>query len=232
MLRSTEALLGENPPHSRYLEAYRRLRTSVLALRDERPFRSLMITSASPNEGKTVTSLNLAMLIAQTGMKVTLVDGDFAHPVVHRLWELPEAPGITDACLENIELEELIKPTEIDTLKVVTAGRAHMRGPDLVSGNMMPILMNGLVDRSDLVVVDSAPVLGSAGTLQLARMVECILMVVRARENVGPARRSLKLLKDIGRDVRGLIVNDILGQDDQGHSYYYYYGYGAPSEPR
>ncbi|NPV45563.1 MAG: CpsD/CapB family tyrosine-protein kinase [Armatimonadetes bacterium] len=222
MLRSNEVLLGQDPPHSNYLEAYRRLRTTVFALRDETPFRSLLITSAAPNEGKSVISMNISLLIAQAGFRVILVDGDFAHPGVHLEWELREAPGITDACLTNMDPEAIIQPTELDTLRVVTAGAAASRGPDLASSPQMPAIMQALAERCDLLIADSAPVLGSAGTLQLARMVDCVVLVARARGNVAPVRRALKLLKDVGRDPRGIIVNDILDQDTPAHSYYYY----------
>ena len=222
MLRSTEVLLGEKPPQSHYLEAYRRLRTALFALRDEHPFRSLLITSASPNEGKSVVAINIATLIAQAGLQVILVDGDFAHPVIHHELEMEPVPGITDVCTGQAELEQILQQTESDSLKIVSAGSAASSGPDLASGSTMPSVMSRLVDRSDLVIVDSGPVLGSAGTLQLARMVDCVLVVARARENVGAARRALKLLKDVGRDPRGIIVNDILEQDSQAQSYYYY----------
>lgn len=222
MLRSNEVLLGQDPPHSNYLEAYRRLRTALFALRDDRPYRSLLITSAAPNEGKTVTSLNISVLIAQAGFRVILVDGDFAHPGIHYEWELAEAPGITDACVSPLDINKIIQSTELETLKVVTAGAASLRGSDLASSAQMPAIMNSLMDHCDLLVIDSAPVLGSAGTLQLARMVDCVVMVARARGNVAPVRRAMKLLKDIGRDPRGIIVNDILAQDTPAHTYYYY----------
>lgn len=222
MLRSNEVLLGQDPPHSNYLEAYRRLRTTLFALRDETPFRSLLITSAAPNEGKSVISMNLSLLIAQAGFRVILVDGDFAHPGVHLEWELREAPGITDACLTNMDPDAFIQPTELDTLRVVTTGAAAARGPDLASSPQMPAVIQALAQRCDLLIADSAPVLGSAGTLQLARMVDCVVLVARARGNVAPVRRALKLLKDVGRDPRGIIVNDILAQDTPAHSYYYY----------
>ena len=221
MLRSNETLLGQNPPQSQYLEAYRRLRANLLALREEQPFKSILVTSALPNEGKTCVMLNLSTIMAQGGLRVIVVDADFAHPRLHEEWQLRESPGLTDACCTaRLAVDSVIQETELPLLKAVPAGDATEAGPDLASGTVMAEVLQELGQRADLVIVDSAPVLGYAGTLQLARMVDCVLLVARARGSVGPVRRALKLLKDIGRDVRGIIVNDILEQDEA-HPYYY-----------
>lgn len=221
MLASDETLLGLTPPPSRYLEAYRHLRASVMALHEQQPFKSLLVTSASPDEGKTSVVLNLSVLLAQAGLRVTVVDGDFVHPSVHVRWGLRAAPGLSDACAHGLTPGAATQATELATLSAVTAGGMAELGADLASGAAMAEFMKSLEARCDLVIVDSAPVLGYAGTLQLARMVDCVVLVARARENVGPIRQALRLLKDVGRDARGVIVNDVLQQDSGGPAYYY-----------
>lgn len=220
MLVSNETLLGLTPPQSDYLEAYRHLRTAIMALQEPRPFKSLLVTSASANDGKTSVVLNLGVLMALAGLRVVVVDGDFAAPSVHVTWGLLPSPGLTDACVHNFAPELIAQHTELPTLTVVTAGDITELGADLASGTAMPRVIQALADRNDLVIVDSAPVLGYAGTLQLARMVDTVVVVARAREDVGPVRQALRLLKDVGRDPRGVIVNDILTQDSHGHAYF------------
>jgi len=222
MLISSETLLGQSPPHSRYLEAYRRLRTALSAMREQKPFHSLLITSASPNEGKTVTTLNLGVLMAQTGIRVIVVDCDFAHPAVEGAWSLKSAPGLTDICVGKATVDEVLQPTEMELLQAVSAGSMASNGADLASRESMREAIIGIGAKCDLVLLDSAPVLGYAGTLQLARMVDACVLVARARGQVAPIRQALKMLKDIDREVGGVIVNDVLEQDAQMHPYYYY----------
>jgi polysaccharide biosynthesis transport protein len=225
MLTSSETLLGLSPPQSHYLEAYRRLRTALMVLREQGPFRSLLVTSASPSEGKTSVSLNLGLLAAQTGLRVTIVDGDFAYPAIHERWGMLPAPGLIDACLQKAAVDTILQATELETLKFVATGSMPQEGFDLASGAAMPGVLAAIAERCDLMVIDSAPVLGYASTLQLARMVDAVVLVARARRQVGPVRTALKMLKDIGRDPRGIIVNDILEQDTQTRPRYYsYYG--------
>lgn len=115
-------VLAHNP-RSPLAEAYRVLRTNLQFAMVDRPLRTLVVTSAGPREGKSVTSANLAVAVAQTGARVVLVDADLRRPNQHKLFTLPNQTGLTSAIVsDDLDRQALLKPTPIPGLSVMTSG--------------------------------------------------------------------------------------------------------------
>lgn len=191
------------------------MRAAILAYHAQKRFKSLLVTSASHGEGRTSVVLNLGIAAAQSGMQVILVDADFVNPALDRELGLQPTPGLTDACVEPLSLAQVVQDTDIRGLRAVTSGNQVSSGPDLAGAPAMEKILSDLTREADLVVLDSSPVLGYGSTLQLAPLAEEVVLVARARGNITPVRRALKLLKDVGREVRGVVINDILAHDLQ-----------------
>jgi len=225
-MRQLGPLLGPTPLASEYLEAYRALRAAVLSLQKEEAPQAILVTSATPGEGKTTVSVNLATVMALAEKKTLLVDGDFRRPELHLLFELPEGPGLTDVCVGAARLEQAIRRTYLPHLFVLTAGSRIEEGADLMGSARMNQLMVELKQEFEFSIIDSAPVNAFAGALQIAVMVDVVLFVVRSRTYAGPVQRALRALESVGANVPGIVLNDVMEADREvSMSYSYYRGY-------
>lgn len=189
----------------------------------------IMVTSAIEGEGKTFTSLNLAMSIAlDPDFSVTLVDGDTARRDLSRILGLAEAPGLLNLLAdEDLDPSGLIRPTDIETLSVLPAGHHHALSEELLSSDRMARRVSQLrgIGANHIVLFDAAPVLAAPETVTLSQHVAQIAMVVKAsstrQHEVTMALESLDSSKAIN-----MILNQSLGRPG-GERYGGYYGYGA-----
>lgn len=199
----------------RNVDAYQILGTNVLAAVEARAARTIVVTSARPGEGKSVTAANLALVIARSGKRVVLMSADTRNDRLGRLMGLPMSPGLTDVLARNLRLEQALVPMgqhgfEVRTLVVLPAG--HIRGdpaPLLGSQAMVDVLaaITGQAG-ADLIVIDAAPVLGMADTLALAPLADALLLVVDGRRATHAAvGRVRKQLNQVNASVLGAILN-------------------------
>lgn len=220
-------LVNLHDPHSAVAEEYRKLKSSVVKMTKGDQFRNtLMITSSLPNEGKTLTALNLAMSLAQEiDHTVLLIDADLRRPSLHRYLEIEQGPGLADVLMGEAEIGETIVPTGIGKLSVIRAGRKVDSPAELFSSQRMNELVQELKHRypDRYLIFDTPPVLPFAETRSLGQLVDGILFVVMERlagqENINDAIESLK-----GCSLLGLVYNSAeLAANDQRYSYYHNY---------
>ncbi len=205
-------------------EAVRALRNSILLGNFDRHYRSLLVTSAAPGDGKTTTAANLAAAHAEQGKRTLLIDGDLRRPSVHRNFNLPGAVGLSNALLGEISWREaLIQTGGLPDLYILPAGPPSRRASDLVGRGLSELLEEASVEY-DLVILDAPPLLGFAEPLQMATAVDGVIVVARAgRTNRRAVASVLATLHRLRAKVVGLVLNEV--HAELSDSYYYYGNY-------
>ena len=216
-------------PHSTVAEAYRTLRTNIEFSSVDTPIRTLLVTSSTADEGKTVTAANLAVVFAQAGKRVLLVDADLRKPGVHRLFDLSNTHGLTTLLRnDSASLDAIAQPTEQDNLRVLTTGPLPANPAELAGSQRMRTVIDQLKSETDLVILDSPPLRSMSDAAIIGSFVDGTLFVIDAqrsrRRYVRMARESLA---KTGANVLGVVLNRVPMRRADGQSAY---GnpYGAP----
>ncbi len=224
-------IVTQHDPKSPISEAYRTLRTNFQFATIKLKPKTVMVTSAVPGEGKTTTAVNLAVTMADRGMRVLIVDTDLRRPNVHRVLRMERGPGLADVLREGLDPKSVIRPTRIENLWIISSGRVPPNPSELIGSDHMATLMGQLGDEFDLVICDAPSVLVVTDPVLLATHVDTCMMVVSTnnarRETV---IRAKKLLTTAQVDVAGVVVNGL--ETTRRHYYYYYYYYDDGSQGR
>jgi len=217
---------------SGFHESIRTLRNSILLGSFDRQYRSLLITSAAPGEGKTTTAANLATAHAEQGKRTLLIDGDLRRPSVHRNFNLPSVVGLSNVLLGEIPWRDAVVKVEgLEQLNILAAGPPSRRASDLIGRGLAELLEEASSDY-DLVVLDAPPLLGFAEPLQMATAVDGVIVVARAGQTSRKAVASvLATLNRLRAKVVGLVLNEVHKELSDSYYYYgYYRSYYAPKE--
>ncbi|MDP3000769.1 MAG: polysaccharide biosynthesis tyrosine autokinase [Bryobacterales bacterium] len=206
-------------------EAVRSLRNSILLTDFDRSLRSVLMTSASPSEGKTTVAVHLAAVHAEQHHRTLLIDGDLRRPSVHKFFEIPNNIGLSKVLLHGFPWREaLVKPRPEADLYVLPAGPVTRRSADLI-GKILPQLLEEAAEEFDLIILDAPPLLGFPEPLQMAAAVDGVIVVTRAGQtNRTAVATLLHTLSRLRATVVGLVLNEV--HKDMSHSYYYYGYYG------
>ena len=224
MLVSTETILGADPPRSAYLESYRVLRTSLLALQEKTPFRTVLITSPGQGEGKSTISINVCTMLGLTERRTVIVDCDFYGSGLSGVLGLVDREGASDLDSRNPRPQDLVVNTEVPALGFLPSGTAVDKGPELIATGTMGRALDQLKEDAEFVWCDCTPVSGFGTALALARVVDIVFLVALARSPAVQVQRCLSLLGELGASIGGVIVNDVLPGDSAVYrSYHRYY---------
>ena len=227
----TLRLVAHCEPLSPASECYRSLRTSLLATREERP-QVVAVTSALPSEGKSLTALNCAVVLAQHGASVLLVDADLRQPSLHTAFELPQEPGLSELLTGMTSSQEAeAKSSTLPDLTVLTAGRARGCPAESLAGADMAARIADWRARFDYVVLDTPPVSLFTDAVQLGRQADAVLLVARygvtTRYALG---HTVEVLRRGNAEPVGIVLNGI--DPKYRDSYYHRYGYPVASWER
>ena len=221
-------------PRSPIAEAYRTIRTGIRFASVDKPIRTLVVTSAGPSEGKSTTAANLAIVMAQSGKKVLLVDADLRKPVQHKLWELPNNLGLTGALLfqqGTIDTDKLFTSTPIENLHVMTSGQIPPNPSELLGSQKMQQITEQLLQTFDLLVFDTPPVLAVTDAVVLGQIVDAVAAVIDAGTTREPALiQTMQQFQKGQAHVIGFILNRFQAQRSGSYYYYYYDEYYAEDE--
>ena len=184
------------------------------------------MTSSIPGEGKTTTAANLAVAFAQAGRRTILLDGDFRKPGIHRIFDLPNAHGLSSLLRSDATgLDEVTQSTEQENLRVITTGPLPPNPAELLGSQRMRTILGRLAEASDLVVVDSPPLQAVTDAALLASITDGTLLVIDAgRTRRGAIRRGREALAQAGARVLGVTLNRLPERSGGGYYYYDYYG--------
>ncbi|HEX2251162.1 MAG TPA: Wzz/FepE/Etk N-terminal domain-containing protein [Gemmatimonadales bacterium] len=246
---NANALGTMTQPFSIGVEAFRMLRTSLVWCEQGDNMKTLVVTSAAPGEGKTLTSANLSVTFAYDGLRVLLVDCDVRRPRLHGLFQVPRSPGLMELLAPSYSgdgaqsltfnpsagrtdsgrpVTDVIRPTTVRGLSLLTCGALPTNPSGLLSGVRMRALLQELSKSFDLVILDTPPVLATADAGILASLADGVLLVVRAGQTDRiAAKRAHQQLVNVGARVVGTVLNDPGGEVSQYGDYYYPYDYAV-----
>ncbi len=208
-------------------EAYRTLRTNLQFSSLDRPLRCLVVTSALATEGKTTTVANLAVVMAQGGKRVVLVDADLRRPSVHRVFGLPNRGGLTDALVQELAaLNGFLQDTGVENLRVLTSGPIPPNPQELLASQRMEELLHRLQSEADIVLIDTPPSLVVADANVLAARTDGVVLVVNAdRTRRVAVQQATEDLRQVGANLLGGVLNMVDIRRGRGAGYYSYHGY-------
>ena len=213
-------LITLTEPKSAASEAFRTLRTNIQFAGLDQPCRSIVVTSAGPEEGKTTSAANFGVVAAQAGSRVCVVDSDLRRPTLHRLFKLANTRGLTTALLEGLAFAEVAQPTMVPKLSVLTSGPLPPNPAELVGSHRMRECLQTATEAFDLVVCDSPPLLAVGDAAALAAQCDGVIFVIRAGKT---AHEVLRRIVDQIESVKGRILGVVLNRADPRRDGYYYY---------
>ena len=207
---SLEMLRPDDQRHQ-LVESYRNLRSTLLfmPLDGARP-KTLLVTSAVPNEGKSTTSINLALVLAFAGMKTLLIDADLRRGAIHDSFGAPRDPGLTDVLGHNVNWKLAIRTTGIENLHLLPRGRNVPQPSEYLLNKATDRLLQALYPLYDYIVIDSSPVLAADDTASLAPKIDATLFVTRMGfTSAKMTRKSLEILYKRQANIPGVILNQV-----------------------
>ena len=231
-----EAMKDNRSPIS---EAYRSLRTSLQFSTPQGLPSSLLITSASPSEGKSTTAIGIATTLGQMGLKVLLIDADLRKSSIHKRLQIPNERGLSNYLIGGMDAADTLQVTPMENVYAITSGPLPPNPAELLSGSRMADLVHAAGDAYDIVVVDGPPIIGLADAPLLAGATQGTLLLVSANST---RKRALRVAVRRMLVVRANIIGMVLNKFDRreagygygygyGYSDYEYYGYGQKQLP-
>ncbi|MDW0116315.1 CpsD/CapB family tyrosine-protein kinase [Sporosarcina thermotolerans] len=221
--KAARTLIAHNDPRSVNSEQFRTIRTGIDFSMPDKELETLLITSAAPSEGKSTVAANIAVVYAQNGKKVLLVDADLRKPTVHYTFSLVNNVGLTNLLAKNTTLQVAVKKSEVEGLDILTCGSIPPNPAELLGSKSMDNVIEMLKEHYDLVIFDAPPLLSVTDGQILGQKCDGIILVVSAgsteKENIVKAKEALALTKTT---ILGVVLNNFTLTKD--HYYYNYYG--------
>jgi capsular exopolysaccharide synthesis family protein len=211
-------------PNSALADAYRVLRTNLIFTSAETTGRVILVTSASPGEGKTTTLANLATALAQNGAKVLAVDADLRRPTLNHHFGLQKTPGLSDLIVGKAAASQAIQSTKVNGLQLLPCGYQPPNPAELLGSPMMKQILEAIRAHYDWVLIDAPPLLAMADAPVLCALVEGVVLVLAAEAATKPAvMRAIDQVRSVGGKITGVVLNRV---NLERNSYYYsqYYG--------
>src|SRR5690625_8031 len=215
-------LITKLNPRSPVSEQYRTIRTNLQFSSVDEDLQSILITSAGPGAGKSITAANLAVVYAQQGLKTLLIDADLRKPTVHYTFRLNNLTGLSNVLVGSSTLENAVERVDVDYLDVLSCGPIPPNPAELLASKRMEEILYQANELYDIVIFDTPPALAVADAKILANIVDGSLVVVRSKiTKIEEAERTIELIKDSKARLLGTILND---REKTNSNYYYYYG--------
>jgi capsular exopolysaccharide synthesis family protein len=247
VLRKMLNLASHFAPKTMIAESFRALRTNIQFSEGDRNIRTIAITSTSPQEGKTMVSANLAISLAQSGLKTLLVGSDLRKPMLGILFGLEETPGLTEIILGDypwshtvktitdiiimgkISLDDVIMTPGMDNLNIITSGTIPPNPAELIDSDRLMTFIEEAKKQYDIIIFDSTPVLSAADAAILGQKMDGVLIVYRVGAvSKGLLKRTATQLQQVKCNIIGIILNGMkpdISPDFPDYKYYKYYSY-------
>ncbi len=220
-----DVLITAKQPRSPITEAFRALRTNLQYASFNLPIHTLLVTSPSPEDGKTTVAANLASVIAQGGRTVALVDADLRRPRLHKILQISNRVGLTDLFIHPQDhLNGVVKQTEIAGLHALTSGNLPPNPSELLGSERMSIILNQVASHFDTIILDTPPLLVVTDALVLATHVDGVLVVIKPSVTKRAAlKHLLEQLLQVKANVIGVVMNDVKINRSRSYNYHGYY---------
>jgi len=218
-------------PTSPVAESYRQIRTEILSLlTKDANQKVIVITSAEPQAGKTMTSANIAIALSQNGHKVLFIDADLRKPQLHKIFNLEKQDGLSDYLTGNTDpssvlMSQILQDSGIENLKVVTSGKKVNNPAELIGSRKMADFIAQAKSMFDFVIFDSSPVISVTDSVILSDMSDAAIQVVRSGRILAPAAIKVKeKLMNTKAKFLGVVLNALKAEHSD-YGYYHYYKY-------
>ena len=223
-------------PKSPISEQFRTLRTNINFMAIDHPIKTLALTSATVSEGKSTVTDNLAVVWAQNGQRVLLVDADLRRPILYRTFDLDNQQGLTTILTSRdhrIDLNKIIQPSGIENLSLLPSGPIPPNPAELLSSHRMQDFLAAAKKWYDMVIVDVPPMLEVTDTQVISHNLDAIVLVVKQgqTQKLG-AKRAVELLKLAHANLLGYVMNDVESESSYGYGYGYGYGYSSDEDDK
>jgi capsular exopolysaccharide synthesis family protein len=228
--KQPQLILTSDTLHTHFAEAYRALRANISFSGVDNPLKTVVVTSASSNEGKTTTVINLGIIMAQAGPRVLIVDTDLRRPSIHEvmgLWNSRRGPllGLSNVMVGAAKMDDVIMETNFDRLGLVPAGAMPPNPSELLGSRRLQVVMNELKERADFVLFDTPPCLAYSDAFLISSLADGVLYVFRAgNQDKAAQRRVQKQMQQAKVRILGAVFNDVDMEESTGT--YSYYGNG------
>ncbi|HEX8183526.1 MAG TPA: polysaccharide biosynthesis tyrosine autokinase, partial [Blastocatellia bacterium] len=191
-------------------EAYRAVRTSILLSAASRPPKVILITSGQPGEGKTTTTINTAISLTQLGASVLVMDCDLRKPMIHKVFGLDEAQGLSTYLSGDVRIEKVVHSAGITNLSLVPCGIIPPNPSELISSEKMKALLQAMSEQYDHILIDSPPLMNVSDSVILSSMVDGVILVVHGGKSTRTvARRARQELMNVGAKIFGVVLNNV-----------------------
>jgi len=229
--RERAELVSRDHPGGPASEAYRTLATNVRFLRSQRPVGIVVVTSALPGEGKSATTANLAVVLAETGIKTLLIDADLRRPRAERFLGVPQGPGLREVLQGTTPINELVMSTDVPNLSIVRSGQIPHDPVALLAGPHASAAFHDMRGLADIIVCDAPPTLPVADASILAEVADIVLFVHDpAISNRTALEDAVRQLRTAGADIAGGVYNNITSIQRSSLGYASYDQYYGPDE--
>jgi polysaccharide biosynthesis transport protein len=232
-VETRKELIIDNSPLSVLNEAYRSIRTSLLLSQAEKPPQTILLTSPSPGEGKTVTSVNIAIALAQDGYSVLLVDADMRKGCCHERLGMSKNSGLSNILTGRLSASDAIRQTAIERLSFLSRGAPPPNPSELSGSRILKETLRDLRESYDFILIDSPPVLGISDAAILSVVVDGVLLILDGQSTSTPsAQKAVERLDMVRAPLLGVVLNSVNLQDPHYsyfRSYNQYYTYNLPN---
>lgn len=220
-------------------ESYKTIRANIMFSVMKKGCKIIVVTSSAPSEGKTTTTVNLAVTVSQADQKVLLIDGDLRKPKIHHYFSVPNAPGLTNylgdkaSGKRSTDLFSIIHPTEYENLSILCSGSIPPNPAELLGSDLMADFLKDISRDYDYIIIDTPPVNVVSDALPLIRESDGVILVVCSNKSTHPElQRALSALEFIDAKILGFVVNFVESKaakygGKSGYGGYGKYGYGT-----
>jgi capsular exopolysaccharide synthesis family protein len=218
-------LVVHERPMSGMAEAARSVRTNLMFMNPDRPYKRILVTSGAPAEGKTTVACSIAIAFAQGGQRVCIIDCDLRRPRLHRIFGRAGDSGITSVLMNEATIEDVAQPTVVPNLWSIPAGPLPPNPADLLHSARFKRLLEELSERFDRVIIDSPPIVAVTDSAIVSTLVDGTVFVVRGFQTPrNLAAQGLRSLRDVDANIIGVVLNAVnLNSNEYNYYYYYYY---------
>jgi len=218
-------LFAHKYPKSSMAEAYRTLRTNLGFASMDKNYRTILFSSTSPRDGKSSVASNLAVVMAQAGYRVVLVDADLRKPAQHRIFNIDNRLGFTNCLLKDVDVQTAMHKSAVENLHILASGPIPPNPAEILNSSRTDAIIQELQDNYDYVFIDAPPVLAVTDASILSTKVDGVVLIINyGNTRTDLAKKACEQFEKANAKIIGVVMNQVK-MDTSDYKYYYYYSH-------